>query len=177
VSGEDGRPGREAIYESDWVSLYVERVEMPSGRVIERHHFVEHRCEAVVVLARDEAGRWPLVRVWRPTTGTHEWELPAGGVEPGESPLQAARRELLEETGHASDGHRQVLTFYPSNGISRQRAHVVVCRARERKQAPDAGEVSEVRWLRGEEIQGMLERGELRDGFTLVALLAGKVLT
>jgi len=65
-----------------------------------------------------------LVKVCRYPTGSTDWELPAGGVEADESVIEAAQREILEETGYESINHEQVYTYHPLPGISNK----LVCR-------------------------------------------------
>ena len=165
------RLARKIVYESDWVNLYLDRVHFPSGEVIDPFHLLDFSRSAVTALAENEQGELLFVRVSRYTTGLAEWELPAGGVEHGEAILDAARRELLEETGHASTDHRLLHSFYPMPGNANKLFHVVHCRAGELVQAFDANEISDVRWFNRAEIEQMIADGTSHDGLTLVALL------
>ncbi len=164
------RLGRTVVYESPWVNLYVDEVQFPNGRVIERHHLLDFG-PSVVAFVENGAGQVLMVRVCRYTTGRTEWELPAGGVEPGESVEEAVRREVLEETGYEIAGYEHVCAYYPMNGIANKVAHVIRCRATERAADFDRDEVSDVRWFSKDEIRHMIEAREITDGVALVPLL------
>lgn len=83
------RLSRTVVYENPWVNLYVDRVKFPNGHIVERHHLLGFDRHAVVVVADDGAGRVLFVRVCRYATGSSDWELPAGGIEAGESARSA----------------------------------------------------------------------------------------
>jgi len=165
------RLSRTVIYENPWVNLYVDRVQFPDGRIIEKHHVLEFEKEAVAVVVEDAHGRILLVRAYRYTTDTIEWEVPAGIVEPGESILEAARREVREESGYETEGHELIYTYYPINGISNKVFHVVRSRGAEGTGVFDRNEVEEYRWVSRAEIQAMIRDRAVRDGYTLTALL------
>lgn len=182
---EDTKPkalARSLIYSSRWVNLYVDRVQFPNGRIIEQHHLVDFDHPSVMVLARESAarsepaprnepGRFLMVQVSRYTTGRTEWEFPAGGVEPGESVLDAARRELLEETGCRCTDLELLYTFHPLNGISNQVANIARCNALPPEQGFDTSEINKVAWFTVDEIWQMIRSGEMQDGFALLAFL------
>ena len=107
-----------------------------------------------------------FARIARYATGTTEWELPAGGVESGESEIEGVA-EVLEETGYTSEGHRLVYSYYPMNGNCDMRFHVVYCRVGEHVQDFDRDEVSDVRWFTKDEMMQMLRDRVITDGFTL----------
>src|SRR2546423_14672293 len=93
------RLSRTVLYESPWVDLYVGRVRLSTGRVLERMHVVHVATPGVAAILEDAAGRVAMVRVPRYATGTCEWELPEGRAAVGESPQDCAAREAMEETG------------------------------------------------------------------------------
>jgi len=115
-----------------------------------------------------------IVMLWqfRHPHGRTHWEVPAGRIDEGESPAQAAERELLEETGHRPGRLVHLAGFHPINGISPHRAELFValdCRA---VQAPTPGpcEKLAVQALPEPEVRARLARGDFDDGFTALAL-------
>ena len=87
----------------------------PDGFAIKRT-IIRHPGSAVVMPV-DPQKRILLVRQYRLPTGRHLWELPAGKIDPGETALQAARRELKEETGCKAQRFEKLAEFYPSPGF------------------------------------------------------------
>ncbi len=162
---------RELIFEGR-----ILRLELEDGR----WEIVRH-ADAVAVVARDEAGR--VLGVWqqRPAVGGRTWELPAGLIDDGESPAQAAARELAEETGLA--GTLSPLTrFYASPGFCDELVHLFVADdlRPEHGASPDDGEVVEIEWRDPASTWHEIATGALAtSGVTVLGLrhvLAGGVL-
>ena len=128
---------RETLYEGRLIRL---------ERLDGRWEIVRH-ADAVSVLARDEHGR--VLGVWqeRPAIGVRTWELPAGLIDEGETPEQAAARELAEETGLAGE-LRLVTRLYPSPGYCDELVYLfeAVALRSEPGASPDPGEELEVEW-------------------------------
>lgn len=165
------RLSRETIFESEYLRLNLDRVRQPNGFVIERFHYIEFPRPAVGVVVENDRGQVVLCRVPRYTSMTCNWSVPAGGVELGEDALEAARREVCEETGFESSDHCLVYTYYPQQGSSNKLFHVVFCRSGERTGSFDPNEISEVGWFSKEEVESLITRGEMQDGLGLTALL------
>ena len=165
------RLSRETIFESEYLRLHLDRVRQPNGFIIERFHNVEYPHQAVGVVVENEKGQVVLCRVPRYTSMTNQWSVPAGGVEKGEDVLESARREVWEETGYDSFDHRLVYTYYPQQGSSNKLFQVVFCRAGERTGSFDPNEISEVGWFSRDEVEILIDRGEMQDGLGLTALL------
>jgi len=165
------RLSRETIFESEYLRLHLDRVRQPNGFIIERFHNVEYPHPAVGVVVENEKGQVVLCRVPRYTSMTNQWSVPAGGVEKGEDVLESARREVWEETGYDSFDHRLVYTYYPQQGGSNKLFQVVFCRAGERTGSFDPNEISEVGWFYKDEVEVLIDRGEMQDGLGLTALL------
>ncbi len=165
------RLARRTIYENPWVSLYVDRVRFPGGRLIEAHHVLHFDKEAVAAIVENEHGDVLLVEAFRYVVDAIQWEIPAGGIDSGESILDAAAREVREESGYTTTAHRLVSTFEPITGIGDKVHHLVHCRAVGEAAFFDENEVHAVRWFSRSEIEEMLRAGKMRDGYTLTGLL------
>jgi ADP-ribose pyrophosphatase len=152
----------ETVYAGRWLSVTLERWD-DSRREIVR------RPDVVAVVAVDREGFLTLVRQFRPGARRPLLELPAGLVEPGEEPLDTARRELEEETGLRGGRWRSGPSFWTTPGFCNERVHVFVAEDLERGEAsPDEGEEIEVERWSLVEAAGRL--GELEDGKTLAGL-------
>ncbi|MFT5086699.1 MAG: ADP-ribose pyrophosphatase [Candidatus Latescibacterota bacterium] len=165
------RLAREVIYESSWVNLYADKVQFPAGRVIDRHHFLDFERDAVAAIAENEDGQILMVHAYRYVTDTIEWEIPAGVIDKGETVLDAAQREVREETGYETEDAQKIYTYAPMNGIANQVFHIVHCKALSTTGQFDRNEVRDYTWFSVEKIKTMIKENTLRDGFTLTALL------
>ncbi len=140
------------------------RVERRDGRDVVVHG------PAVAIVAVDRDGHVTLVRQERVPAGGSVLELPAGGVEPGESPLEAARRELREETGLHGGEWLEAATFFTTPGYSDERMHLVLATGLEQGEAePEGSEKIELVRVPLAGIPGLL--AEIEDAKTLAGLL------
>lgn len=163
--------GERTIYESEWVRLCLADVEVPGLRRFE-HHVVRVPCEAAGTVVHD-AGRG-LLLLWRHRfiTDTWGWEIPAGGVDPGESPEQAALRETVEETGWRPNALRPLFTYRPAHGLLDQRFNIFVGEDPVHVGEPtDPAESERVEWVSREEVAEIARSGQMVDGLSLTAVL------
>ena len=144
------------------------------GLTVERwgdneREIVEHPG-AVAIVAVDGEGCVALVRQLREATRTYLLELPAGTAEPGEEPLETARRELKEECGLTGGEWRELAVFWTTPGFCRERMHLFAAEGVERGEAAPAEdeELVLVRWPVAE-IDRRL--GQIEDAKTLAGLL------
>jgi ADP-ribose pyrophosphatase len=134
-----------AVITDPWLGVSAVRAELPNGVVLDPYYVV-HEKEWTHVCAFDEAGDVVLVRQYRYPGKLVSLELPGGVIDPGEAPLEAAKRELLEETGYVSDEWIEAGTMLPNPARQANRLHVFVARNARcvAGQALDASEEIEV---------------------------------
>lgn len=156
------------------IRLTVDRVRLQSGSEAERE--VVHHPGGVGIVALADDGSVILVRQYRHAAQELLWEIPAGGREEGESPLETARRELSEETGYAAEAWLGVGATFLAPGYSTElfwyfRATGLTGGG---DPHPDPDEVLEARSFTPAEVADLVFRGQLRDAKTLAGLaLAG----
>ncbi|HET7095082.1 MAG TPA: NUDIX hydrolase, partial [Thermomicrobiales bacterium] len=103
-------------YDGAWAHVRVDEVRLPSGRVRPRE-VVEHPG-AVAIVAVTAADEVVLLRQYHHAIGRSLLGLPAGTRDPGEAPVDTARRELLEETGYAAGALQELASYYTSPGYT-----------------------------------------------------------
>src|SRR3954470_24913725 len=163
--------GERAIYQSEWVTLSLVDIEIPGQERFE-HHVVRVPREAAGTIVHDEDRGVLLLWRHRFITDTWGWEIPAGRIELGESPADAAARETVEETGWAPKQLRHLVTFQPTNGLSDQRFHIFLAAGAMHVGDPiDVGEAERIEWVPVHEVRAIAERGEMPDGLSLTGLL------
>lgn len=157
------------VYNGSMVHVKLDRVIEPGG-VTTNREVVCHPGSVVVVPYLPD-GRILLVRQFRYATRQWLWELVAGGIEPGETPRDAARRELVEETGYHAHTFKPLFNFYPSPGFLSERMHLIEARELTRSKAqPEADERIQVGRFTPIQLQRMLRTNKIEDGKTLVGL-------
>src|SRR5256885_1163250 len=115
------RRGRTVAYQNPWIVVYHDDVLRPDGRP-GIYGVVHFRNRAVGVVALDDQDRVLLVGQYRYTLDVYSWEIPEGGAPYTEEPLQAAQRELLEETGYTARHWREIARAHLSNSVTNEEA-------------------------------------------------------
>lgn len=161
--------GRRELYTSPWVTLSLVDVEVPGGSRYE-HHAVEAPDAAATVVSDPERG---VLLLWRHRFLADEWgwEVPAGLVDPGETPEAAARRECVEESGWEPGELQLRYRFRPIAGLSTQTFWIYGAASARRVGDPDPEEASRVAWVPLDELAGMVERNEVLDGMSALAVM------
>ncbi len=145
----------------------------PDGFEIKRA-IVKHGGSAVM-MPMDKKGRILLVRQYRLPAKDYLWELPAGRLDPGETPLQAARRELVEETGYRAKKWQKIAVFYASPGFLAEKMTIYLATkltAGEKKPMED--ERIETRWFTAKELDKAIESSAILDAKTQIGFLKWK---
>jgi 8-oxo-dGTP pyrophosphatase MutT (NUDIX family) len=161
--------GERDVYRSDWVTLSLVDVEVPGVDRYEHHAVVA--ADAAGALVTDGAGRVLLLWRHRFLSGEWGWEIPAGLVDPGETPAAAARRECVEESGWDPGPVRPAYRFSPIAGLSRQTFWVFRGEGATRVGEPDPTEATRVEWMGRDAIRAALLDNEVFDAMSAVALL------
>jgi ADP-ribose pyrophosphatase len=112
------------------------------------------------------------VRQYRLPAAKYLWELPAGRLDPGEKPLQAAQRELKEETGYTARKWSKLASYWASPGFVAERMTIFLAEDLTAGEAtPMEDERIEARWFKRKELAKMIAEGEIEDGKTMIGFL------
>ncbi|MFC4945654.1 NUDIX hydrolase [Pseudonocardia sp. GCM10023141] len=162
--------GERPIYENEWVTVGLADISVPSGERFEHHTVTLPPAAMTVVL--DDAGHNVLMAYrHRFVSDRWNWELPAGLIETGEAPADAAAREIEEETGYRARTLEHLLTFEPMIGTVRCPHHVFLARGAER--VAEATEVNEgvFEWVPLLDVADLIAKGRVSSSGALVGLL------
>ena len=163
------------VYRGRIFDVLVDEVELPSGRKTNRE-VVRHKG-AVGLVPVLEDGRVVLEEQYRYPAEEILIEIPAGRLEEGEDPDDTAKRELLEETGYLADTMERVLTFFTTPGYTSEKLYLYIARGLKKAESkPDFDENIRLMEISVEEALGLVEKGKIKDGKTIVALLYYKEL-
>jgi ADP-ribose pyrophosphatase len=145
----------------------------PDGFEIKRA-IVQHSGSAVMMPV-DDRKRILLVRQYRLPAGRYLWELPAGRLDKGETALQAARRELIEETGYRAKSWKKIAEFYPSPGFLAEKMTIYLATSlTEGEKTPMEDERIETRWFSAPEVDRLIAAGKILDAKTQIGFLKWK---
>lgn len=159
-------------YENPWISVTHFDVLNPSGNQ-GIYGVVHFKNRAIGVLALEDDGTTYLVGQYRYALQNYSWEIPEGGGPHAEDPLDAAKRELLEETGLRAREWRQILRMHLSNSVSDEESIVYLATNLEQGEAsPEETERLTLRRLPFTDVLAMVQRGEITDSITVAAVLS-----
>lgn len=115
----------EYLFRRPWLTVRRDCVQIPSGQVNDEFYVLEYP-DWVNVIAITEDGMFVMEKQYRHGLGKTCYEIPAGVIEEGESPLEAAKRELLEETGFGEGEWRELMTLSGNSSTTNNLSHCFV---------------------------------------------------
>jgi ADP-ribose pyrophosphatase len=151
-------------------SVKRHEAEEPGGIRVVRE--VIYHPGSAVILPVFRNRRILMIRQFRLPVGAVIWELPAGTIDRGETPMQTARRELAEETGYRSIRWRKLHSFFPSPGLMAERMHLYLAQdIRPGTASPEGDEQISSHSFSLTELLRLIRAGKIIDAKSLVAVL------
>jgi ADP-ribose pyrophosphatase len=165
----------EVVYTGPLFRVLHDKIVEPGGVKNERD-VIRHNGSVVILAIDNTKNRknpWIVMeRQYRHAANQFLWELPAGKIEPGEDPLEGAKRELAEETGYRAKKWKPLVEYYASPGFLGESMKVFLAERLEAGDAaPEEDEKIELRLVKLSEVIEMIEKGAILDGKTLCSVL------
>jgi ADP-ribose pyrophosphatase len=158
------------VYENSWIRVREDQVELPDGRTT--LYGVVQCAGCVGVLPFLDASTVVLVGQYRYVAGGFYWEMPTGAVKPGEREEAAVQRELAEEAGFEADRLVKLCAYHTSKSVVDETANIYLAEGLHPVAVPaDPTEFIEVRAFPFDEVVRMVERDEIKDSMTIIAVL------
>lgn len=159
------------VFENPWYKVRQDRVIRPDGK--EGTYSVVEKGPSVFVIAITASKEILLVNLFRYTTGHEGWEVPCGGVNTSESLLDAAKRELKEETGCIGNSWQNLGAFDSMNGITNGVSHVFMAQditwTNENEQTEEG--ITKLKAFSIKEIFELIQTGAMNDGLSIATLM------
>lgn len=161
----------EYLIRRPWLTARRDTVELPTGAINDEYYVLEYP-DWINVIAVTREGKMVLVRQYRHALGKTCYEIVAGVIENGEPPLEAAKRELMEETGYGNGSWKELMALSPNSSTCTNITHCYLATDVEKisEQHLDATEDIEVYLLEKEEVRAMLEKGDIRQALMAAPL-------
>jgi 8-oxo-dGTP pyrophosphatase MutT (NUDIX family) len=165
------RLSRRVAYENAWIRVDHDDVSRPDGAP-GIYGVVHFKNRAIGVIPIDARDRVLLVGQYRYPLDLYSWEIPEGGAPHGEDPLEAAKRELREETGFTAEVWTKLGVAHLSNSVTDEEAvYFLAERLVPGVAEPEGTEQLQLRWVELAEALAMIARGEITDAISVMALL------
>jgi ADP-ribose pyrophosphatase len=160
---------QKTIHEGRVFRLLRENITLPNSATVDTDIVYHPGATAIVPLT----GNNTIILLWqyRHAIRKYIWEIPAGTLDPGESVMDCAKRELTEETGMSAEKWNKLGEYLPAPGYSNERIHLFLAwQLTEKEQKTDEDELFEVHEMGIQDVRNMLLNGEIEDGKTMTGL-------
>jgi len=163
----------EEVFSSPWMSIYHNQFELPDGK--RGNYFYMHTNGSALIIPVMEDGKLLMIKQYRYLIDEISIEFPCGGIKNGQSALEAARAELIEETGYDTKKIKKIGKFIPYNGLSDEVCTVFLAyKLSFIGSKPDETENIEVFTSTPDEVNRMIQKGKISDGMSLAGWLLGR---
>lgn len=165
------RLDRKLVHKGTIINMYEDTIRVSNGNVVHWDFIGHNGAAAVIPVTKD--GKIVLVKQWRNALDRFTYEIPAGGLNPGEKMIDAAARELEEETGYKSSDLELLISLRTTVAFCNEKIEVYIARELEKaEQNLDEDEEIEVYEFEIKELLDMIKSCEIEDSKTVSAILA-----
>lgn len=165
------RLNRKTLLEHPRMTIIEDEIELPDGT---KTTYILHKpgaYSAVTIIAINGKGEFLLQREYSYPPDEVLYQLPGGGVDKGEDIIDAANRELSEESGYVGDDCTYLGSYYSNNRRADSKMHVVVCKDLHRQERPkDVEEYIESEWVSRERLRSLIKTDKIKNVHLLAAL-------
>lgn len=161
----------EYIIKRQWLTARRDKLELPDGRIMDEYYVLEYP-DWVNVIAITKDGQFIMEKQYRHGLGVYSIELPCGVIDEGEEPIEAAKRELLEETGYSGGEWSKLMSLSPNPGAMTNLSHCFLAVGVEKtaEQSLDENEDLTVHLMSETEVKSLLKENKICQALMVAAL-------
>ena len=164
---------KDLVYTGKVFNLYTENVTLPNGNTTDLNILRHPGAAAMVALTEEQ--QIVLIKQYRHAINDYIWEIPAGTLDPDETPLVCARRELVEEAGVSANKWEKLGEIVPVPGYSDERIHIfLAAELEEDRQNLDVDEILDVHQIDFSKALSMIRKGQIVDAKSITGIFLAR---